>query len=72
MVTVWILTSLGSTTAKCVLHSSSASDIWKNLEDRFRQSSTTQLSSIQQDLAKSSQENDDITVFLHKDEGFAG
>lgn len=58
------LRSLGSMS---VLHSSCACDIWKDLEDSFCQSSTAQLSSIiQQDLAKLSQENDDITVFLHR------
>lgn len=66
MVTGWILRSLGPMTIKSVLHLSSACEIWKDLEDRFGQSSTTQLYSIR--LRREWWYHS----FLHKDEGFMG
>lgn len=66
MVTGWILRSLDAMTAKSVLHLMTAREIWKDLEERFGQSSTAQLYSIQQDLATISQENDDVGVFFTK------
>lgn len=51
MVLGWIMTSLERTVTKSVMYYNTAMEIWLNLEDRFGQSTSTQLYHIHEDLA---------------------
>ena len=47
----WIMTFLERSLVKSVMYYNTARDSWLNLEERFGQSSATQLYHVQQDLA---------------------
>ncbi|XP_021758654.1 uncharacterized protein LOC110723616 [Chenopodium quinoa] len=55
----WLLFSLDKKIAKSVWFYKTASEIWKDLEERFGQTSATQLFSLHQELANMKQEKDD-------------
>ena len=66
MVIGWIMTSLERTVAKSVMYYNTARDVWINLEDRFGQSSSTQLYHIQEDLASLTQSGSNIAEYYTK------
>ncbi|CAO2815585.1 unnamed protein product [Amaranthus hypochondriacus] len=51
MVIGWLIASLDRNLAKSIMYYCTASEIWKDLEDRFGQSSYSQLYSLQEELA---------------------
>ncbi|CAO2832540.1 unnamed protein product [Amaranthus hypochondriacus] len=57
MVIGWLIASLDRTLAKSIMYYSTASEIWKDLEDRFGQSSYSQLYALQEELAALAQIN---------------
>ncbi|XP_057520693.1 uncharacterized protein LOC130800967 [Amaranthus tricolor] len=66
MVIGWILTSLERTVAKNVMYYNTTRDVWINLEDKFGQSSSTQLYHIQEDLASLTQSGSNIAEYYTK------
>lgn len=66
MVIGWIMTSVESSVAKSVMYYHTARDVWTNLEDRFGQSSSTQLYHIQEDLASLTQSGRPIADYYIK------
>lgn len=62
----WIMTSIERSLAKSVMYYTSARDIWLNLEERFGQSSATQLYHVQQDLAALTQGETTIAEYYTK------
>ena len=57
MVIGWLIASLDRTLAKSIMYYSITSEIWKDLEDRFGQSSYSQLYALQEELAALTQTN---------------
>lgn len=57
MVTGWIITVLDSQIAASILYVDSASEIWKELEERFGQPTSAQVYAIQQEIFQISQDN---------------
>ncbi|XP_057544033.1 uncharacterized protein LOC130823430 [Amaranthus tricolor] len=56
MVIGWLISYLERSVAKSVMYYNDARDIWKNLEDRFGQTSSSLLYSLQEDLSRTYQE----------------
>lgn len=57
MVIGWLIASLDRTLAKSIMYFSTSNEIWKDLEDRFGQSSYSQLYALQEELAGLNQAN---------------
>ena len=66
MVMSWILNVLASDIAESVLYSSSAFDIWKDLDDRFGQSNGAKLYQLQKEISYLSQGNNDLASYFTK------
>ncbi|XP_057548113.1 uncharacterized protein LOC130826547 [Amaranthus tricolor] len=66
MITSYILHSVDNTIARSVLYFTSAREIWKDLEDRYSQSSGPQLYNLQQSLNDLSQGSTPIAKFFTK------
>ena len=66
IVTSWILSNLERDIAKSVLYYTSASEIWKDLEERFGINSGTQLFSLEQELSEITQGNLSVAEFYTK------
>ncbi|XP_057538173.1 uncharacterized protein LOC130815703 [Amaranthus tricolor] len=62
----WILKSLGPVIAKSVFFFKTAKEMWQNMEERYGQTSSTQLFAIQEEIATIQQENDDVAEFFAK------
>lgn len=55
MVIAWILNSLDKEIAETVIHTETASDIWKEIEKRYGQASGTKLYQLRKDISSISQ-----------------
>ncbi|XP_021761302.1 uncharacterized protein LOC110726144 [Chenopodium quinoa] len=66
LVISWILSSLDPVLARSVLYFTTAREIWKNLEERYAQSSGSQLFAIQQQLSDLPQANQSIAEYFTK------
>ncbi|XP_021736551.1 uncharacterized protein LOC110703103 [Chenopodium quinoa] len=66
MITSYILHSIDHNIARSVLYFTSAREIWKDLEDRYSQSSSPQLYNLQQNLHDLSQGSTPIAEFFTK------
>uniref|UniRef100_A0A803MEU6 Retrotransposon Copia-like N-terminal domain-containing protein n=1 Tax=Chenopodium quinoa TaxID=63459 RepID=A0A803MEU6_CHEQI len=69
MIISYILRSLDNTLAKSVIFFSTASGIWKDLEDRYSVVSGPQIYSLQQTLSQLERGSDSIVVFFTKIKG---
>ncbi|XP_019254985.1 PREDICTED: uncharacterized protein LOC109233555 [Nicotiana attenuata] len=65
MVMAWLLNSLTKGIRSSVLHSNSARDLWKQLEDRYGQSDVAQLFSLQRKLLETTQGSNDIATYFN-------
>ena len=66
MVIGWILKSLGPVQAKSIFFFKTASEMWQDLEERYGQTSSTQLFAIQEEIANIQQEDDNVAEFYSK------
>ena len=66
MIIGWIMTSLERSVAKSVMYYNTAREVWTNLEDRFGQSTSTQLYHIHEDLASLTQSGSSIADYYTK------
>ncbi|XP_057249208.1 uncharacterized protein LOC125496070 [Beta vulgaris subsp. vulgaris] len=66
MLISWLLGALDQNIARSVLYFGTASEIWNNLEERYGQSSGTQLFSLKQSLNDLKQGQDSISAFYTK------
>ncbi|XP_019225287.1 PREDICTED: uncharacterized protein LOC109206880 [Nicotiana attenuata] len=65
MVMAWLLNSLTRGIRSSVLHSNSARDLWKQLEDRYGQSDVAQLFGLQKKLLETVQGSNDIATYFN-------
>lgn len=66
MVTSWILTVLSSDIAEYVLYSSTASKIWKDLDDIFGRLNGAKLYHLQKSISDLSQGSGDLAIYFTK------
>ncbi|XP_019228848.1 PREDICTED: uncharacterized protein LOC109209939 [Nicotiana attenuata] len=65
MAMAWLLNSLTKGIRSSVLHSNSARDLWKHLEDRYGQSDVAQLFSLQRKLLETTKGSNDIATYFN-------
>lgn len=66
MVISWLLNSLAKEISESVLYSNTASEIWKELEERYGQSNGAQLYEIEKELSQVSQGANSIATYYTK------
>ncbi|GKC94116.1 pyridoxal 5'-phosphate synthase-like subunit PDX1.2, partial [Tanacetum coccineum] len=66
MVTCWILNSMVAELSESFLYAQSASDLWKELEERYGQSNGPLIYHVERELSKVSQGNSSIATYFNK------
>lgn len=66
MVMPWILNVLSSDIAESVLYSSTAEEVWKDLNDRFSQSNGAKLYQLQKEISDLTQGTSDLASYFTK------
>ena len=70
MVLSWLLNSVDSNLGNSIIYSDLASDVWKDLKERFGQNNAPRLFQIKRNISSLNQEGSTVSVYYAKLQSF--